>query len=105
MTTFQPDPNTPIYVALKAQPGVQPTSRGDDLIERSEAALRQAMSTIYQMAEQVQSTVEAIPDPRKPDQVEVTFGITLGGEANAYIAKTSGEASFTVKMTWHNEED
>ena len=94
MTTFQPDPNTPIYVELKAQPGVQPTSLADDLAERSEAALRQAMSTIYQMAEQVQSTVEAIPEPRKPDQVEVTFGITLGGEA-----------SFTVKMTWHNEED
>jgi hypothetical protein len=43
-----------------------------------------------------------------PDEVEVSCGIKVGAEAgNAFwgLAKASGEASYTVTLTWKAEED
>ncbi|MEO0889086.1 MAG: CU044_2847 family protein, partial [Pseudomonadota bacterium] len=45
--------------------------------------------------------VEALSNlARKPDELEIEFGLKLNGEVGALIAKASTEANFTVKMKW-----
>jgi Trypsin-co-occurring domain 1 len=43
---------------------------------------------------------ECSDEARKPDEVEVEFGVKLGAEAAAIIAKTSLEGQFTVRLKW-----
>jgi hypothetical protein len=38
--------------------------------------------------------------PSAPTGLEVTFGVKLSTELGAFVAKASGEANFTVKLTW-----
>ena len=41
---------------------------------------------------------------KRPAEVEVQFGIKLGGEAGAFVAKASTEANFSVKLKWVEEK-
>jgi hypothetical protein len=69
-----------------------------DLLRRSEDAVNAAMGTIRSMAQRVNAAVGSLP--RRPDEVEVEFGITLDAESGAMIAKAAVGAAFTVRLTW-----
>src|SRR5215475_1798636 len=36
----------------------------------------------------------------RPDEVEVRFGVKVSGGADWLVAKSAGEASFEIKLTW-----
>jgi hypothetical protein len=41
-----------------------------------------------------------------PEEVELEFGVTVSGEVNWwFIAKTSGDASMKVKLTWRRDAE
>jgi Trypsin-co-occurring domain 1 len=40
----------------------------------------------------------------KPDKAEIQFGINLGGEFGV-VTKVTGEANFSVTLTWEFEDD
>jgi hypothetical protein len=42
---------------------------------------------------------------RRPDEVEITFGVKLDAEVGAVIAKTGVQGQFEVKLTWHKATD
>ncbi|GGW65176.1 CU044_2847 family protein [Streptomyces xantholiticus] len=69
-----------------------------DLLRRSEDAVNAAMGTIRSMAQRVNAAVGTLP--RRPDEVEVEFGITLDAESGAMIAKAGVGAALTVRLTW-----
>lgn len=104
MSNSQPD--SIIRVEFKTQPGRQEVSLGDipkqKLAELSELAGTRAMETIQQMAQRTVNTVNTLSDP--PHQVQITFGINFDMESGAIIAKASGEASVTVKLTWNRPD-
>ena len=40
---------------------------------------------------------------RKPDEVEIEFGVKLNAEAGALIARTGTEGHFQVTVRWSKE--
>ncbi len=41
----------------------------------------------------------------RPDEIEVEFGVVLGAEAGAVVAKGTTDVHFTVKLTWKHEHE
>jgi hypothetical protein len=83
--------------------GVRQVSLGPaDLVRRSEDAVNAAMGAIRSMAQRVDDAVGGLS--RRPDEVEVEFGITLDAESGALIAKAGVGASLTVRLTWSAEQ-
>src|SRR5206468_3597560 len=45
--------------------------------------------------------IRNLPEQDHPESLEVTFGLKATGEVgNAAIAKATGEANYTIKLTW-----
>lgn len=72
----------------------------EDLAKKSEEAMNKAMSTIQNMAQRINSTIEGIGEKNKPDNVEVEFGLKFDGELDVVIAKAGVEASIVVTLNW-----
>jgi hypothetical protein len=70
----------------------------DNLIERASdlgTFINNACVQLYSSVKQAASTI-------KPDQVELSFGVTLGGEAGVpFVAKGSAEANVSITLTWN----
>ncbi len=91
-----------VLVDLNPQGRIKQVSiRPEDLAAKSAEVLERAMDTIEGMAERTIQTIDRLTN--KPSEVEVEFGIKLDAEAGALIAKTSGEASLTVKLVWKRD--
>lgn len=96
--------DTTIIVEFAPSAGTREVSlkTPQDLAIKSAEALDKAMVTIRQMAQRTMTTIDTLAN--KPNQVELEFGIKLNTEAGAIIAKTAGEASLKVKLTWERKE-
>lgn len=57
-----------------------------------------ALSTIRDAAESMAQSLIGLPSA--PKTVEITFGVKLSTQVGAIVAKASGEANFTVKLSW-----
>ncbi|KUN80871.1 CU044_2847 family protein [Streptomyces griseoruber] len=53
--------------------------------------------------EAVARTLESLRGDLRPDEITVSFGVSLTGEAGAVIAKTALEANFSVEMVWSRD--
>lgn len=81
-----------------------------DLERRAVAADRPAdidfqktLSGVRTAAEEVFKTLKAMDVG--PDGFEITLGVKVTTEMSAVIARASGEANFTVKMSWTGLRD
>ena len=72
----------------------------EDLAKKSEEAMTNAMITIQNMAQRVNSTIQKIDKNQKPDTAEVEFGLKFNGDLDVVIAKAGVEASITVTLGW-----
>ena len=89
----------PILVDFAPGPDLQRTAIAPvDLAEQSAKALDAAMDTIQSMVQRISALPHTMP--KEFSKVEVNFGIKLDVEAGALIAKTGGEASLNVTLTW-----
>lgn len=59
---------------------------------------RAALNDLTASADDLLHSIEQIAQP--PDSVELSFGVKLSAAAGVVLAKASGEANFTVKMSW-----
>ncbi|KFI05411.1 CU044_2847 family protein [Massilia sp. BSC265] len=66
--------------------------------EKVGATLVDALSVIRPVAEATMETCSSLDV--LPDSVEVEFGLMFKAGLNAYIAKTSSEATLNVKLVW-----
>lgn len=82
--------------------GVEPVARikvnPDEVRERSEKALAEAMESIVDMACRVNGLRGRIP--QEFSQIEVEFGIKFNWEVGALLAKAGSEANINVTLTW-----
>jgi hypothetical protein len=72
----------------------------EDLAKKSEEAMTNAMKTIQDMAQRVNSTIQKIDKNHKPDTAEIEFGLKFNGDLDVVIAKAGVEASITVTLGW-----
>ena len=71
---------------------------GSGLPKQGSQKLKSVLESVKPAAEDF---VEALSDlTRKPDELEISFGLKLNGEVGALIAKTSSEANISIKIKW-----
>lgn len=68
-------------------------------------AINNAMKTIQNMAERVNSTMQDIDKNHRPDTAQVQFGLKFNGELDVVIAKAGVEASITVTLGWELKDN
>lgn len=78
-------------------PGDQRVGRGDS-VQRAAETMQQAMGHVRPAAQAVLDEFRKMDPP--PARVNVEFGIKATGEASLAVAKTAGEANFTVTLEW-----
>jgi hypothetical protein len=69
--------------------------------EIAEKAANTFESTLDRLQPLTGALIDRLQDlARQPDQIEVQFGVKLSGSLGAIIASASGEANYSVKLTW-----
>ena len=93
-----PDGSSLLVEVDDHEPGIQRASRGGDLIIQAKTSLDGALDHIRAMATLTLTKLQDLP--RRPDDLEVEFGVRLNAEAGAVIAKTQAEGHLKVKLAW-----
>ncbi|WP_380281649.1 CU044_2847 family protein [Kitasatospora purpeofusca] len=80
--------------------GVAPAGRGS--LERAGATVRDSLHTVVNTASDVIEAFRALP--RRPDEIEVKFGVKLDGSIGVILAGGSAGVHFDVTLRWSPEE-
>lgn len=99
-------------VTLVEVEGAPPKPGGDGLIKvsaggkKASEAVAKAQITFEEALESVKPSIAgfvAMVDSlaTRPETVELSFGLKVAGEVGLFaVAKASGEANYTLKLTW-----
>lgn len=87
---------------LNVEGGVVPVSTKLGEVEKAETTFEAAVSKIRPVAESVITTLCDIP--KRPDEIELEFGLKLNGKTGIYIASVGTEANFQVRLTWKQKK-
>lgn len=87
-------------------PGVVKAGIGDkvkETVAEAQETLEEAMGRAIR--HNVQAVIDAVDGlPRRPTEVEITFGLKATGEVgNVAVGKAGGEVNYTVKLAWKPE--
>lgn len=91
VVTYALDDATSVSFEIEPTGGFRPASAGEVI-----GRVRDAVGPAVEAAKAVLDKVKEA----RPDEVEVTFGVKVSGGAQWLIAKSAGEASFEITMTW-----
>lgn len=91
VVTYQLDDSTKVRFEVEPVDGFRPAGAG-----QIAGRVRDAVGPAVDAAKAVLDKVKEV----RPDEVEVCFGIKVSGGADWFVAKTAGEASFEIKLTW-----
>lgn len=83
----------------EATAGPVRAARPGEIVERATKTFGQATSGIRSIAGTV---IEQIKD-LGPEAIEVTFSVKFNAETGVILAKTAGEGSCTIKLSWKPE--
>ncbi|NBE99988.1 hypothetical protein FE391_41690 [Nonomuraea sp. KC401] len=90
-----------VLVETVAEPGSEPTSSLNDQLARTKEMFGRAQEVIGQMAVSALEIKDRVAQhSRKPDQIEIQFGIKFSAQGNIILASASAEASLTVKVVY-----
>ncbi|MER5427572.1 CU044_2847 family protein [Streptomyces sp. NPDC002588] len=92
---------TVVLVAPPARAGTGAVGLGTRL-ESAERTLRQALAPITSAAAEVIDEFRSLS--RRPDEVEVSFGVVLDGRLGAVIASAHASAHLDVSLRWSGTE-
>lgn len=85
----------------KVEDGLVPVSTKPSEVEKAKTTFEAAVRKIRPVAECVINTLHDMP--KRPDEIELEFGLKLNGKTGIYIASVGTEANFQVKLTWKQE--
>lgn len=77
--------------------------RGQPPTDRAAASLDGMLSSVRPVAERFVARFRELPHP--PDEITVDFGVSLSADADVVIASASGEANFSVSLTWRRPQE
>jgi len=89
-----------VLVEVDDQPGGA-VRRGGAVTDRIVDAGQTFESVLTRMSPVVAAIVDSVRGAAEtPDEIEIEFGVRLSAEAGVVIARTSGEASFRLRLRW-----
>jgi hypothetical protein len=88
---YQVDDSTKVMFEVEPTEGFRPAGAG-----QIAGRVRDAVGPAVDAARAVLAKVKEIG----PDEVEVRFGVKVSGGADWLVARSAGEASFEIKLTW-----
>ena len=91
VVTYQVDDLTKVRFEVEPAEGFGPAG-GSQIAGR----VRDAVAPAVDAAKAVLDKVKEVA----PDEIEVRFGVKVSGGADWIVAKSAGEASFEIKLTW-----
>lgn len=94
VTSYQLEDGTTVRFEAVAVDGFTPAGPG-----QIAGNVRDALEPAVRAAKEVLSGIRTIG----PDEVQVTFGIKVSGDANWLVARAKNEANFEVTLRWHPE--
>jgi hypothetical protein len=97
------DPGGPgVLIEVDAPEGMVDVGRGERVVTRAGESLEAMADRVRPMVDgMVRSFREAVD---APDEVRVTFGMTLSSEADVIISRASAAANFQVELTWRRDD-
>lgn len=101
MISYLSSDGTAVLVQVEELPqvgGYDQVSVGTDVVARATASLQDVVDVIRPVGESLAEAVERMN--RRPDSLEVSFGIKLGVSAGVIVSKGSAEANLSVKLVW-----
>jgi hypothetical protein len=64
------------------------------------ADLKKVSASVADLCKTFQGEIEQRLAASKPDELQLQFGVVVGGEGSAIVTKVSAQASMTVTATW-----
>jgi predicted RNase H-like HicB family nuclease len=77
-------------------------ARGDTIVKAKET-LEEALNNVLPVTKSLVEKLRSIGN--KPDEIEVTFGVSLNTAVGAVIASVSAEANFSVTLHWSGKTE
>jgi len=87
-----------VTIEVEPGPATARVSRRDDLVLEAKLSFERALGAVRDAASAALGQFQEMT--RKPDTVEIKFGVKLSAEAGAVIAKTGVDGQLEVKLTW-----
>jgi hypothetical protein len=98
---FVLDDGTTVAVASPPRAGSGAVGLGDRL-EAAEKTLREALGPVTAAAEQMIGGFRAMA--RRPEEIEIRFGVTLDGKLGGVIASANAGAHLDVTLRWRGSD-
>ena len=102
-----PAAQTPVFLVEvdKMMKGGTTGTRGasDKLRALTDEQMQLAFAVVEKVAAQAATTLQTLQaDGGKPvpDAMELEFGVSFSAELQAYFAKSAGEATLSIKLSW-----
>ena len=90
-----------VEVAVAPAEAERIAARGTDVVESAGQKFSDALKTAQRAATEV---VEAFTQGVRPDELEVTFGLKMGGKLGVIVTEATTEANFQIKVRWVRRE-
>src|SRR5258708_32724988 len=75
----------------------------EDTIAKAQQTFEEALTGALPVTKSLVEKLRSIGN--QPDEIEVTFGVSLNTAVGAVIASASAEANFSVTMHWSGKEE
>ena len=98
---FVLDDGTTVAVTSPPRVGSGAVGLGDRL-ETAQKTLREALGPVTAAAEQLIDGFRTMA--RRPEEIEVCFGVTLDGKLGGVIASANAGAHLDVTLRWHGSD-
>ena len=102
LARFEPQQGGEVVVEVDTGPATTRVSRRDGLVLDTKVSFERALGAVKDAASAALGQFQAMA--RRPDEVEIKFGVKLPAEAGAVIAKTGLDGQFEVKLKWKQPE-
>ncbi|GDY32662.1 CU044_2847 family protein [Gandjariella thermophila] len=98
LARFDLDGGGTVLVEVDLPGGPAPAGRGEEVLHAASKTLERTLRPVRDAAAAALGQFQSMA--RRPDEVEIKFGIKLDAEAGAVIAKTGVHGQFDVKLVW-----
>jgi hypothetical protein len=98
---FTLDDGTTVAIASPPRAGSGAVGLGDRL-ETAQKTLREALGPVTAAAEQMIDGFRTMA--RRPEEIEICFGVTLDGKLGGVIASANAGAHLDIKLRWHGPD-
>ena len=96
------DNNSDILVEVDPLPGEMVEVGLEETIEKVTRSFTNLSQTIVNACKSFVNIINQVEEEARPDEMQIEFGIKLGAEGSVFVVKTSGEANFSISLSWKN---